>query len=144
MTNRVVLGAFDGTFVLRISKPGFDVLNTSLSDANLSFDSRWGSVGKLWMKGALPQSAFTQFSSGGTPSVQASFSLGYTPGANAPPVVLGMMLLSGSNGANSGQYRPLYGIEVTVVGSTCTIGMSFFSKPQINTLYYLVWRPLID
>ncbi|AGC36063.1 hypothetical protein B7L88_gp019 [Rhizobium phage RHEph10] len=139
MTNRVVLGAFDGTFVLRISKPGFNVLDTALSDANLSFDSRWSSVGKVWMKGVLPQLAFTQFSSGGSPSVKASFGLGYTPAANAPPVLIAMMKLAGSS-----QYRPIFGLESYVVGSTMNIGISFFSKPQIDAVYYLVWRPLFD
>ncbi|QIG75629.1 hypothetical protein EVC20_058 [Rhizobium phage RHph_Y2_17_1] len=144
MTNRVVLGAFAGTYVLRISKPGFDVLNTSLADGNLSFDSRWSSVGKLWTKGQVPQSAWTQSSAGGTPVAECSFSLGYTPGANAPPLVIATILLSSSNGAQSGMLRPVFGLEQTIVGSTIKIGILFFSKPQVNTMYYTVWRPFVD
>lgn len=41
MANRVVLGEFDGDYVLRISRPGFNVLSTSLPRQNLAFDSRW-------------------------------------------------------------------------------------------------------
>lgn len=41
MTNRVVLGDFDGTKVLRISRAGNDVLDPDLPKEGLSFDSRW-------------------------------------------------------------------------------------------------------
>lgn len=41
MANRAVLGAFSGTQVLRVSRPGFNVLSTSLTSDQLAFDSRW-------------------------------------------------------------------------------------------------------
>ncbi|MBX4911374.1 hypothetical protein HJA82_29110 [Rhizobium bangladeshense] len=144
MANRVVLGAFAGTYVLRISKPGFDVLDTSLSAGNLSFDSRWSSVGKVWTKGQVPASAWSQFSSGGTPNARCSFSLGYTPGSNAPPLIIASILLNSTNGSLSGMYRPVFGIEVTLSGSTANVGILYFNKSQINTMYYTVWRPFLD
>ena len=48
MANRVVIGAFDGTYVLRTSQPGNDVLNAGLTPNQLSFDSRWSEIGN-WL-----------------------------------------------------------------------------------------------
>lgn len=53
MVNRVVLGAFDGTYVLRASRPGFDVLNTGLTRNQLAFDSRWSETGLEFMSGTF-------------------------------------------------------------------------------------------
>lgn len=51
MANRTVLGAFDGTYVLRTSRPGYDVLNTGLAAKELAFDSRWGSAANILASG---------------------------------------------------------------------------------------------
>ena len=41
MANRVVLGEFNGDYVLRVSRPGFNVLDPNLPRHQLAFDSRW-------------------------------------------------------------------------------------------------------
>ncbi|MBA8881737.1 hypothetical protein [Phyllobacterium myrsinacearum] len=50
MTNRLIFGNFNGEQVLRISRPGFDVLG-NLTDEQLAFDSRWYYTGRVWLKG---------------------------------------------------------------------------------------------
>lgn len=39
MANRVILGAHNGSMVLRVSRPGYDVTSTSLTRKQLAFDS---------------------------------------------------------------------------------------------------------
>lgn len=41
MTNRLILGQFDGTYLLRVSRPGFDAMDPNLRPSQLAFDSRW-------------------------------------------------------------------------------------------------------
>lgn len=53
MANRVVLGAFDGTYVLRASRPGFNVLSTTLTTEQLAFDSRWSEAGNIFLRGSV-------------------------------------------------------------------------------------------
>ncbi|TKT78434.1 hypothetical protein [Aquamicrobium sp. LC103] len=53
MANRVILGAFDGTYVLRVSRPGFNVLSTGLPNESLVFDSRWVESSNIFMQGAV-------------------------------------------------------------------------------------------
>lgn len=51
MVNRTVLGAMDGTFGLKVSKPGFDVLTST--GKQLVFDSRWTESLNLLMSGEM-------------------------------------------------------------------------------------------
>lgn len=53
MANRVVVGAFAGTYVLRVSRPGFDVLNGGLTPEQLVFDSRWSEAGNVFLRGSV-------------------------------------------------------------------------------------------
>jgi hypothetical protein len=53
MTTRVILGAFDGTFVLRASKPGFNVLDPALTKEQLAFDSRYFTAARVLSQGTL-------------------------------------------------------------------------------------------
>lgn len=53
MANRVILGAFDGTHVLRVSKPGYNVLDPNLPASALSFDSRWAEIAGVFMEGTV-------------------------------------------------------------------------------------------
>lgn len=53
MVDRVLLGAFDGTYVLRVSRPGYDVKNPALTPNQLSFDSRWQEAGQELMRGSV-------------------------------------------------------------------------------------------
>lgn len=59
MTNRVILGAFNGTYVLRVSKPGYDVLTPSLTKEQLVFDSRWASTSSVFMSGTIAHDGAT-------------------------------------------------------------------------------------
>lgn len=51
MTNRLVLGAIDDTYGLRISRPGFDVMYSGLAPEQLAFDSRWNTMGRVYYSG---------------------------------------------------------------------------------------------
>lgn len=54
MTRRVILGALPGgDFGLRVSKPGYDALSTSLQPKQLSFDSRWTRAARVHMTGTV-------------------------------------------------------------------------------------------
>ncbi|MBC2806648.1 hypothetical protein C3Y94_026200 [Rhizobium ruizarguesonis] len=53
MSNRLILGAFDNTFVLRISRPGANVLDPALPVEQLAFDSRWASLAVIHQQGLL-------------------------------------------------------------------------------------------
>lgn len=57
MTNRLIIGNYGARKRLRFSKPGFDVLNQSLSDDDLVFDSAWSEILKphaiSWDTGGL-------------------------------------------------------------------------------------------
>ena len=53
MANRVVLGELPGGGLgLRISRPGYNVLDAALRDDRLSFDSRWPAAMRLIKSGA--------------------------------------------------------------------------------------------
>ncbi|MGO7308774.1 hypothetical protein ACCS91_33505 [Rhizobium ruizarguesonis] len=53
MSNRLVLGSFANTFVLRVSRPGVDVLNTAVPVEQLAFDSRWTGLAAIVQSGLL-------------------------------------------------------------------------------------------
>lgn len=53
MANRVVIGAFDGTYVLRVSKPGYNALDPDLPSAGLVFDSRWATFAAVHQQGTI-------------------------------------------------------------------------------------------
>jgi hypothetical protein len=76
MANRTLLGLFQGVYRLRISMPGYDVMNAGLGSEQLAFDSAWGRLGKVWMKGAVAV--------GSPGSVNVFFGRTF----NAPPLVI--------------------------------------------------------
>lgn len=53
MVNRVVLGAHAGTYVLRVSRPGYNVLNDSIPLSAVAFDSRWGDDLRIYQQGTF-------------------------------------------------------------------------------------------
>lgn len=56
MSNRLVIGDVTGSgdYRLRISKPGFDVLNLALAPENIIFDSSWGNaISEIHQSGSL-------------------------------------------------------------------------------------------
>ncbi len=57
MTDRILIGAHDGTHVFRASRPGYDVKNSGLLPEQLSFDSRWPEIGNILMRGTFPSGA---------------------------------------------------------------------------------------
>jgi hypothetical protein len=87
MSNRVVLGAFDGTYVLRVSRPGFDVLDPNLAKELLAFDSRWDEAGNVYMTGSgvIP--------TGPGSSQTATIDFGAT--IDPPPLAIGLIEASG-------------------------------------------------
>ncbi len=77
MADRVLLGAFEGTYVFRASRPGYDVKNASLSSEKLSFDSRWPEIGNILSRGTFQIS-------GNGPAQNVYFGTTYS----SPPLVL--------------------------------------------------------
>lgn len=79
MANRLVLGAYGGTFGLRATKPTYNVLDMTVAARNVSFDSRWSATIATTVKGyaTIPKPTGT----GGDfySSVTVSHSLGYKP-----------------------------------------------------------------
>lgn len=62
MANRVVLGALPGGGQgLRVSRPGYNVLDTSLSPKQLAFDSRWPAALRVHMAGSASFGATVYF-----------------------------------------------------------------------------------
>lgn len=54
MARRVALGALPGGGRgLRVSRPGFDVLDPALTGQQLAFDSRWPTAARLHMEGSV-------------------------------------------------------------------------------------------
>ncbi len=52
MTNRVAFGAVGGgAFGLKVSKPGYDVLDSGTIDAKLAFDSSWTKAQRIYLSG---------------------------------------------------------------------------------------------
>ncbi|RUU75714.1 hypothetical protein [Mesorhizobium sp. M7A.F.Ca.MR.362.00.0.0] len=51
MANRLVMGAVDGSYKLKVSKPGYDVM-TALTNEQLAFSTDWDDAGKVLMTGS--------------------------------------------------------------------------------------------
>ncbi|ESY35777.1 hypothetical protein NKK48_01610 [Mesorhizobium sp. C386A] len=92
MANRVLIGSFAGDQVLRISRPGFDVLDDTLDLNSVAFDSRWSEVGNVVMSG----SGLTTQSNGGTNWKTVTFPTPYPAGV--VPLVICWFRASTSGG----------------------------------------------
>lgn len=80
MVNRVVLGALPGGGVgLRVSRPGFDVLNTALTGKQIAFDSRWAASGRVVTMGAVS-----------VPNTDSATTVNFGVTLPSVPVVIGM------------------------------------------------------
>jgi hypothetical protein len=84
MANRVVLGAFEGTFGLKISRPGFNVLSTGLTAEQVAFDSRWDDIGKIYNQGVS-----TNFQQGSAGTTNISFNIGGAFSTSDPVLLFG-------------------------------------------------------
>lgn len=63
MVSRVVLGALPGGGRgLRVSRPGFNVMDTGLSGKQLAFDSRWTSAARVFLNGTITLGVVTPIS----------------------------------------------------------------------------------
>lgn len=140
MANRVVLGAFDGTYVLRVSRPGFNVLSTGLTTNQLAFDSRWSDTGLEFMSGN-----FTADNSG-------SVTINYGTTFATPPTVIFRII--GDGGAykttdSNWTLEPATGVSnVNVNTSSFTFtkgsgGHPFPTWSGSRTVYYTVLRNLV-
>jgi hypothetical protein len=90
MANRVVLGALPGGGQgLRISRPGANVLSTSLAENQVSFDSRWPQLGRIILRGGVT-----------IPSGQTSVTVNYGVTLPVIPTVFALAL-------GSGEYRAI-------------------------------------
>lgn len=69
MGRRVVLGALPGGgYGLRVSRPGYDVLDPGLGPQQLAFDSRWPTAARVHMEGQIycgPVSGISTYSTVG-------------------------------------------------------------------------------
>ena len=74
MTNRVCLGKqSDGTYGLKVSEFGYNVLSNHLDDERLIFNSEWASINAIFKSGEF------QISAGGTVTIPFGLSLGFSP-----------------------------------------------------------------
>jgi hypothetical protein len=110
MSNRIVLGAFDGTFVLRVSRPGYNVLDTSLAQDGIAFDSRWIANTKPWISGVA-----TSFGTGSAASFTVA--LGYTVTTADPPILVHFWRRSGASGWDANCWET-GGLNSADVGAT--------------------------
>lgn len=53
MANRVVIGAFDGSYVLRVTKPGHNALDPNVPSTGMVYDSRWATFATIRQDGRL-------------------------------------------------------------------------------------------
>lgn len=83
MVQRVLLGAFQGTYVLRVSREGFDVTNTTLNANQLVFDSRYTETMEILASGTVQSGPFNS-----TQKVTVNF-----PNQVTPPAVIAMCKL---------------------------------------------------
>lgn len=91
MANRVALGKLpDGSFGLRVSRPGADVLDPSLPGNQLAFDSRWAASSRIHLRGTR------------TVPASGSVTVNFTKTFSAPPVVL-CLITDGTNHYPAGQ-----------------------------------------
>ena len=79
MANRVVIGNFNGEQVCRISRPGFDVLDSALSKDNLVFDSRWVQTSSVLYSGSAVTDQSNGVSNFKTITYPVAFAAGTLP-----------------------------------------------------------------
>lgn len=140
MTNRVALGALPGGgFGLRVSRPGFNVLDTGLTGQQLAFDSRWSFAARIHMEGTFSVDRAGSF------GVYSNLSLGLDFGV--PPPVLAMVLRDGGQrqideGNNYWLADGSYAQSVRIFSSY----LSFLHpqsplEPFTRVYKYIVFRP---
>lgn len=98
MSNRLILGSFANTFVLRVSRPGYNVLDDSLPPECISFDSRWQETMNVIQSGRV--------NFNGQPSLTINHYLG-----NSRPLILWSYVMAEhilGNGRTSGHSGNAY------------------------------------
>lgn len=140
MANRVVHGALPGGgFGLRVSRPGYNVLDAGLTGKQLAFDSRWGAAARLFLNGKVTLSSVF-------PVAYHTVSFGATF-ASVPPVIIMQRLTSGASwqlvdGSLNNTWLPSGGIyEPARVYSDRLEIMRPFTGGE-REFCYLVMRPL--
>jgi hypothetical protein len=133
MTNRLILGAHAGTYVLRASRPGYNVLDDGIAPAGVGFDSRRTSALKVRLQGIVAWS-------GGTPST-ASISFGMT--FPSPPIIF----LASREGNVLRQLELIFnstgGYSQAAIGDVTTTGFTVnkFGASGSTALEYFVTEP---
>ncbi len=62
MANRVVTGPLPGGGIgLRVSRPGYNVLDAGIAPKGVAFDSRWSRAGRIHMTGVVTGSTTISF-----------------------------------------------------------------------------------
>lgn len=133
MANRMVMGAFDGTQVLRISRPGYNVLSTGLAPKYLAFDSRWDITGRILLRGSIVMAA-----------ANTNYTVNYGLGYDYPkmPLVVARIRISSSAflvpDYSSGFFLSMYpDYFIARGGTTLAVGVGF-APPW--TLDYTVYE----
>lgn len=133
MANRTILGEFDGTYVLRVSRPGADVLNASLSPEFLAFDSRWQDTARVYMSGVVsPWSAIGN-------DAYIDIPLGYAPTNTTLPVILMQVRCTGTSFYHEDDYVGV--MPFVLLGSVARATSFFISKANYHSLHYKILRP---
>ena len=121
MVARVVLGSFAGTPRLRVSRPGFDVLDTGLVAAELAFDSAWPGLMQVLFAGTA-ESAGSKTSGIGLYRLVEWRALDYMP----------VVLLFSETGVPAG-YAPFIGNQDWIVTSSGV----YIDTPETTMRYYV-------
>lgn len=127
MVSRVVLGALPGGgYGLRVSRPGFDVLNSGLSGQQLSFDSRWPTSARLHMQGSIVCSPAGNITTYSTVAFGIDFGV-------LPPVLVQM---NNGNGWQSTDWN--------YNGGSWQAGGGGIEACRIFTSYMQFWHPVVN
>lgn len=127
MSNRVVLGALPGGgHGLRVSRPGFNVLNTGLSGKELAFDSRWATAARLFLNGTVTLPVVTPAS---------YYTIGFgTTFPVIPPVIIMKRQSSGST----------WQLLDATLHNTWTQGSDGFEPARIYTDRIEIMYPIVE
>ena len=126
MVTRAVLGTFSGVQRLRVSRPGFDALDTGLSPIELAFDSTWTSMIQV-LYAVTAQSAGSKTSGFGLYKLYDWTPLTYVP----------VVLLFADDGVPAG-YAPFIGNQDWIVTSSAV----YIDTPNTTMRLYVTTQPV--
>lgn len=133
MANRVVLGEFGGDYVLRVSRPGFNVLDPALPRHQLAFDSRWPENLNIASRGTFA------FNSGNVFDVSHGMSYATGPVVLAWVEVAGYIYNLATTRALVAASGELHSYEMIVTPTLVRFGyQGLTGRPNATVSYYIL------